>query len=139
MIVIQSHFNQKIWLLSRNSIFEQIKRLITVQFIWRHPEYPPAKQRPSVILFDVTKKSLWSCVPSFRPYSSLHFEGYLMFGNSIIEPPLPHRVEHVLLYTLDTEVGLAYYRKDVRFWLFSWLLRPFLWFVGGLLICYHIV
>lgn len=55
-------------------------------------------------------------MPTLRPYSSLHFEGYLIFWECVIKSPPPIGVELVLLDALHPQVGLAYNREDIPYW-----------------------
>lgn len=54
-------------------------------------------------------------MPPLRPYATLYFEGYLMLGDSIIEPPPAFGVELILLDTLNAQIGLAYNREDIPY------------------------
>ncbi len=94
-------------------LFNQSEGRGLVKVIWRCAEDAPPHQTCRVIFFHIAEKSFRGDMPTARPNAALNFKGYLMFGESVIEPPPPFGVEAILLDAVQFQVSFTDDRKNV--------------------------
>lgn len=112
--------------IAQNRRFQHVYRCIAIERIRRDTKHTPPHKCSCIVFVNISEKALWSCVPSSCPYTAFYFEGYFVLWYCVIKPPHTFRVEAIFFDTLNAQVGFAYNREDINYFLLICRLSAFL-------------